>query len=317
MASYWRFPGMPSRDYAVSVRSFHPAQPVGAALGGPREGAEARYVPGAASVREDMVNLAGSAGLPLWLDVRHEKLVWAQPLERLETLAHGYETVRCGVRDPAAPLPDPIYWFFPNVVLATDRAVFQEGGVQHSLWLLRPGRIGEEYIKTEGHTLVRPDGVRCSQAYGVVYGRALFLLQELGEGPAQLPGCLQVGDVRWIEAQSGQKVLVPPTYGTVIINLGSEPLVVSSLQATLAWPVHRVYEERQGAAYLVVEREGSMVVEPNRRYPGLLPPISRREPSCEPDLGIVAGVPLYSAYVLWPWRFTWLLEGIPATAGVG
>ncbi len=263
-----------------------------------------------------MIDLSAPSGLPLWLDAQREALVLAQPGAALRCEPQPLDLVRRVLLDSEAPAPEPLYWLFVQVALPTDEGVFDEHGVRHDVLMLRPGRVGREYTKTWGHIQICADGLQCPEAYGVLHGRAAFLLQELQEAPEQPSWPARLADVRWIQAEQGHKVVVPAAYGVVISNLGDEPLVVSRLGAAQAWPVHLTYERMQGAAYYVVEREGRPALEPNARYAPPLPPPREEAHLHAPELGVADETPLYSAYVHEPERFSWLREGVPAVAGV-
>ena len=141
-----------------------------------------------------MTDLAATSGLPLWLDLEHKRLVLAQPLQHLQT----------GAWLPGAPVgEDRAYWLYPDVALATDAGVMEEFGVRHSLLLIQPREPGGEYTRIDAHALALLDGVRCGEAYGVVYGEAIFLLQEQLEGPGPVPVENAASVVCWIAAGAG------------------------------------------------------------------------------------------------------------------
>jgi len=263
-----------------------------------------------------MDDLSASSGLPLWLDRQHNDLVLAQHGETLQPEAQPLQIVRRVLLDPGVLSPEILYWAFSDVALPGDEGVFHERGVRHNLLLLPSGRVGAEYIKTWGHTLICADGLQCPEAYGVLRGRGLFLLQEQAEEPERPTGRIRLTGVRWVEARAGQKVVVPASYGVVAINLGSEPLVLSNLVAAGARPVHLVYELMRGAAYYVAARDDEVAAEPNRHYAEPLPPLHEDAPVRAPDLGVTDEEPLYSAFVHQPESFGWLLEGVPTVASV-
>jgi glucose-6-phosphate isomerase len=262
-----------------------------------------------------MEDLAGTSGLPLWLDTQRSDLYLAQPGEGLRPEPQPLRLMRQVLLDRDATGPEVLYWRFPDVALPTDEGVFSERGVRHDLLMLRPGRVGAEFIKTWGHALTCGAGLWCPEVYGVLRGRALFLLQEQAEEPAEPVGRVALSDVRQIDALAGQKVIVPARYGVVVINPGSEPLVLSSLLAAQSSRIHQVYHRMRGAAYYVTERDDEIAVEPNRRYAEPLPPLREDAPLRAPDLGVVEEKPLYSAFVHQPESFRWLQEGAPVAAG--
>ena len=254
-----------------------------------------------------MVDLSRSSGLPLWLDVREQDLFLAQPLQRLEPEPQPHRLLGRQLLEPDAPAPEVAYWLFPDVALPTDEGVYREFGMRHNLLLVRPGRAGPEYAKTRGHVLVRADGSLSPVAYGVVAGRALFLLQEPPGAPPR--------DVRCVAACPGQKVLVPPGCGVVVVNPGPEAVVLSNLRPAEAWPDHGLYERLQGAAYYVVGPEGGVDTRPNRHYGAPLPPLRAELPVQAPELGVTQQIPLYSAFVHQPQQFNWLRQAARAAAG--
>ncbi|MGQ9681221.1 MAG: glucose-6-phosphate isomerase family protein [Anaerolineae bacterium] len=270
-----------------------------------------------AACQPGMEDLSATSGLPLWLNAQEHCLVLALPEAHLEAEPQPLQTMRRVLADPDAAGPDELYWVYRDVELPTDAGVFAENGVRHGLWLLRAGKVGAEYIKTWGHMPTCPDGLLCPEVYGVLHGRALFLLQQVIEAPESPATDLAVSDARWIQAHTGQKVVVPSGYGVVVANDGDVPLVLSSLVSADAWPVHLAYERMRGAAYYVTEREGQLAFAPNLHYAAPLPPLREDAPPQSPDLGISTQEPLYSAFVRQPERFAWLREGAPALAGVG
>lgn len=301
---FWPSIGMPWPTYPATTSRY---------AAGPRQGAaspsatEAGPAPPVACV-PGMIDLSDESGLPLWLDPRQEDLVLAQPLRDLRADPQPRRLLSRVLLDPKAEGPEVPNWVYRGVALATDEGVFSEHGVRHDLLLLRSGRLGREFVKTWGHTASCEEGESCPEVYGVLHGHGLFLVQQLAEQPAAH------GDVRWIEAQPAQKVIVPADYGVVIVNLGLGPLVLSRLVAAEAWPIHRLYDEMQGAAYYVVEQEGEVVAEANTHYPQPSPPIRKEAPLQAPDLGVEETTPLYSAFVHHPDRFGWLRQGTPARA---
>jgi len=254
-----------------------------------------------------MVDLSAESGLPLWLDLEHDRLVLMQPAQQLEA-----GNWLPGMQASAGAN----YWLFPDVALPTDVGVFAEYGVRHNLLLIPPREPGGEYTRVDAHALALPDGARCGEAYGVVYGQVIFLLQQQPLGPGPVPVGPAASVVRWLAAQTGDKILVPPeTDGLAIVNTGEQPLVLSNLAASAALPVAQPYEGSEDA-YQVCEHQGRPRVQADERYRGPRPAIYHSTPTSAPALGLVEDVPLYSAFVHDPEQFHWLVVGAPAVTGV-
>lgn len=251
-----------------------------------------------ASCMRGMIDLAGTSGLPLWLDLEHTRLVLAQPLQPQDEAWL-----------PGVPIGEGgAYWLYPDVALATDVGVLDEFGVRHSLLLLQPRAPGGEYTRINAHALELLNGVRTGEAYGVVYGEATFLLQEQLEGPGPVPAQSAANAVYWIEAQAGDKVMAPAhTEGLAIINTGNQPLVLSNLSAREALPI-AIPDEGVENAYQVREHNGRPTVQVEGRN-GPQAVLYHSAPTQAPEYGLQKEVPLYSAFVHHPEQFQWLLTG--------
>lgn len=312
---FWPSIGAPWKSYPTVISRFG-TQPGGDPSGETGSRGASADTWQAETCQVSMVDLEQTSGLPLWLDPQSETLVLAQPLLELRADPQPRRLLEGVLFDPAAPGPEVPCTMYRDVALATDEGVFDEHGVRHDLLVLSEGRIGREYVKTRGHVASCAEAAQCPEVFGVLHGHALFLAQQPAGEPGR-PACWsEVRDVRWIEAQPGQKVVVPADYGVVVINLGGGPLALSHLVAADAWPVHLVYQQLGGAAYYVVERDGAPAAEPNPRYREPLPPIRKEAPLEAPDLGVEEGAPLYSAFVHGPQRFAWLRQGAPAMVEV-
>ncbi|MDI7275039.1 MAG: glucose-6-phosphate isomerase family protein, partial [Anaerolineae bacterium] len=174
-----------------------------------------------------MRDLSAASGLPLWLDEERSTLVLAQPNGVLRGDPQPAHAARAVLLDPEAPAPEVLYWVFRDVVLPTDADLFRERGLRHNLLLLPAGRVGQEYIKTWGHQATSADGSGCPEAYGVLRGKAFFLLQRPGGEPARSADRVRLSDVRCIQAEAGGKVAVPAGYGVVVANVGDGTLLLS------------------------------------------------------------------------------------------
>lgn len=215
-------------------------------------------------------------------------------------LARTIDEVRPFLRDThAATNVRDIYVMYRGITLRTDQELFHTQGLRYDITILTPGLLGREFHKTIGHFhAVKPGtDVTYPEVYEVLYGKALFLFQQ-GKDEYSLP------------ANVGEKVVVPPGFGHITINIGNTPLVTANLSIDGVPSLYDFYKNHQGAAYYVVSTERGIAdptfgVEKNMHYDAdaLLQMAVPRE---LPALGIDFKTPLYTAFVRTPHQFDYL-----------
>lgn len=161
----------------------------------------------------------------------------------------------------------------------SDREWLSAHLLRFDLTRIPAGNISGEYVKTKGHYHpAAPDGRGYPELYQVISGRAHYLLQKE-----------DLTDIVAIEAGSGDVVLIPPGYGHVTINPGSEELLMSNIVSDAFSSIYGHYEDKGGGAYY--EFEGK-VWKANPSY-GDIGEIRIAKPKKLDELGIPAGRSIY------------------------
>jgi len=174
----------------------------------------------------------------------------------------------------------PLYYMYRELALtAEDRAYLNEQNLRFDITVIPPGTVGGEYVKTKGHYHpLSPSAIGYPELYQVLAGEALYLLQRS-----------DLRDIVAVTAKAGEFVLIPPGYGHVTINPGTEELVMANLVSAGFTSEYTFYEQMQGGAYYLME-EGGWVQNPC--YPAI--PAMRVIPAGEvPELGIRHGGGIY------------------------
>ncbi|NLG85894.1 MAG: glucose-6-phosphate isomerase [Firmicutes bacterium] len=194
-----------------------------------------------------------------------------------------------------------LYFSYNGLSLEKDRELFERHGLRYNLLIMPPALIGPEYVKTAGHYNPAPPETAETypEVYEVVQGQAHFLLQYLD------PEIGSVEEVILFEAAQGDKVLIPPDFGHVVINPANETLVVSNLVADSFAPLCEPFIKSGGAVYYEVRVQGvsTFIANPNYDY---IPQLQRRLARQYRDLGLVKGVTLYEAFIKDPDVFHYL-----------
>lgn len=162
--------------------------------------------------------------------------------------------------DPDCPCSDPLYFMYRDLSLSeADAAWLREERLRYDMTVIPARVLCGEFVKTKGHFHPEnPRGARYPEIYEVLGGAACFLLQD--RGPS---------DVVAITARAGEKVVVPPGYGHVTLNMARVTLTMVNMVSTAFESLYGDYEERQGAAYYAFAGRGFV---PNPRY-GNPPPL--------------------------------------------
>lgn len=210
-----------------------------------------------------MLDLEIFSGLPVAIDGQN-KLIFNSPLPEVRPSVRTSEEMKSVLMDPAAvTVPTEVYYMYRNVHLPEHEQIIKDMNVSYDITVIPPGKIGQEFIKTAGHYHATKPGTEFAypEAYEVITGKALFLLQKMD------PLFQDVITIIGIEAQAGDKVVYPPNYGHIIINIGDEVLVTSNWVGEGFERMYSQVSDRHGLAYYAVADEtGSYKFVKNENY---------------------------------------------------
>lgn len=182
-----------------------------------------------------------------------------------------------------------LYKMYRNAIHENDRELFTRLNLRFDITIMSPEPLGRECNKTLGHR--HPDfvpGTSYAELYQILHGEARFLLQRCRDG--------YVVEFKVIRARDGDAVLIPPNFGHVTVNSGSEPLVMANLVADTFDSIYSEYVSLNGAAYYMLS---SHRLVPNPSYSRLpKPTYAKNRFSLERDL--------YIDFTEMPGRFAFL-----------
>lgn len=114
---------------------------------------------------------------------------------------------------------------------------------------------GGEFRKTFGHYHKN----ELPEIYEVLEGHAYFLLQSFNEEPATIT------EVYLVEALKGEKVIIPPKFGHLAINIGRSELVLANWMGLSEYD-YEPYKKYHGGCYYVLDKGASIEFEKNKNY---------------------------------------------------
>jgi glucose-6-phosphate isomerase len=198
-----------------------------------------------------MLDLQKASGLPIELtDDFHLKFnppIQEFPLTTGRTLSEMAPVLM----DPSAqpnPPTDILYNVYRGLHLQEHESVVKSDHLTYDITIVPPLMLGKEFNKTLGHYHARIQGQPFAhpEMYEVISGHALFVIQKMD------PEFKNLISFYGIEASAGDKVIYPPDYGHIIVNIGNEPLVTANWLSTDYKPLYKEVADFRGMAYYVV-----------------------------------------------------------------
>lgn len=175
-----------------------------------------------------------------------------------------------------------LYYMYRDLWKKGDKEKIRKSDLRYDITIIPDRKMGEEYVKTKGHYHSEAaEGVTYPEIYEVLEGKAHYLLQKVSENGLE--------DVVLMEAEAGEKALIPPSYGHITINPADEPLKMANWVDRTFDSIYRDILEMEGGAYYELTN-GEFVKNDNYQD---IPELRRAEPTEIPDLGIETGENMY------------------------
>ncbi len=239
-----------------------------------------------------MIDLSKPSGLPVFWNPSSERLVFGDGLSEVEPAIRRREEMTEVLFDPRAEGPKELYYMYRGVACQDDRESICRRGLRYDITVIKPGVLGNEYVKTAGH--YHPQKPGCSftypEIYEVLHGRAHYLLQRPAAGEID-----RLEAIVLVTAKPGDKVLIPPGFGHITINSGNELLIMSNWVSLEFTSDYEPYRLLGGGGYFELRGEGGSELIPNHRYRGV--PSLHRSPAVSfARFNLITGLPIYRVY---------------------
>lgn len=212
------------------------------------------------------------------------------------------DDIRASLREPACDGPDPVYAIAMDVGREPDRADLEQRMLLFGVVTYAAGRLGDEPVRSQGHVhKVSPrSGWSTPEVYEIWQGRAVIYMQQ---SDSDDPGrCIAV------EAEPGQKVIVPPGWAHATIS--ADPAVPLTFGAWCDRDYGFVYDgvRRHGglAWFPLLEPSGQLRWQANDAYQ--YRPLEVKRPRVYEELGVEPGRGIYEQYVTDRERFMFVPE---------
>ncbi|MBA3870064.1 MAG: hypothetical protein H0X30_13035 [Anaerolineae bacterium] len=217
---------------------------------------------------------------------------FSRPLSRLRPLA---------LQPEACEPPDQIqYWMYNGIADQADRARLAESGMRYELTLMFPNAIGRERAKTLGHlhSFPKDSSLNYPEICEVLFGTAYFIFQTMDTVNRTSNYC------GYLEANAGDKIVIPPNLHHLTINAGDTPLLFSDVIPLDVKGIYEPLKDMHGAAYLNTLDSGWIA---NRHYEAVseLAILSKH---VYPQYDLTPEIPLFKTFTQTPEKLAWMVD---------
>lgn len=231
-----------------------------------------------------LLDLKQNSGLDINLDLSANKLIFGAGLTSPQAAIRTIREMQEVLMDKTIEGPRDLYFMYRDVHRISDQLELEKNKLRYDVTLIKPDCLGRELMKTAGH--YHPGSF--PELYEIVAGRALCLLQKPGHADFSV-----IEDVILAQAKAGEKIVIPPGYGHILINPGPGHLVTSNWVSSCFNSEYGLYKKAGGAAYYAAgpAEKPEFIKNPFFKQ---LPPIKFVRPAQEiKKFGLVIGLPIY------------------------
>jgi len=250
-----------------------------------------------------MIDLSKISGLPVELDEKTYMLKFSAPLQNMVPSVRVFQEMRPVLMNPDCKVDrEELYYMYRDVHLPEDEKMIRDNKVRYDFTVIPPGMLGDEFVKTVGHYHSKVPGQEYEypEVYEVLHGHVLFMIQKLD------PTDGHVITVMSVKAGPGDKVIYPPNYGHIIVNIGNEPVVTANWVSSEYTADYKSIAEAKGMAYYVLKGKDGKQFEivPNPNYKDL--PEMRFANGHSTSFGFLHDEPMYVTGIRHPGRLEFL-----------
>ena len=189
-----------------------------------------------------MQDLSKTSGLDLKLDIKKHSLILGEGLTKVIPAVRRLKDMREVLVGKDILKPDELYYMYRDLHKIKDEKEIRKNKLRYDVTIIRPDKLGNEFMKTAGH--YHPGNF--GELYEVLFGEAWCLLQKKNTKDYRI-----IEDVILVKAKVQDKIVIPPGYGHILINLGTTELVTSNWVSSEFSSEYDLYKKAQGAAYYI------------------------------------------------------------------
>lgn len=230
------------------------------------------------------VDLKPNSGLDLKLDAAVPNLIFGEGLTAPQAAIRNISEMQEVLMDHSIKEPYDLYYMYRDVHRLKDSELLNKYKLLYDVTVIKPDRLGKELMKTAGHYHPGSFG----ELYEVVWGECFCMLQRPKVGDHKI-----IEEVIVVRAEAGEKIVIPPQFGHILINPGPEYLVTSNWVSSEFSSEYDLYKKAQGAAYFVTLNKAKVDFIANAYFTHLPEIKFVTVVKCIDKFGLLKGAPIY------------------------
>lgn len=231
-----------------------------------------------------MRDLREVSGLAIALNTRKKRLALGAGLTKVTPAVRCLKEMKEVLVSKDTSSPSELYYMYRDLHKLKDETAIRRSKLRYDVTIIRPERLGSEFMKTAGHYHPGYFG----ELYEVLSGEGWCLLQKKNSKNFRI-----IEDVILVKARAGDKIVIPPCYGHILINIGKECLVTSNWVSSEFSSEYELYKKAGGAAYFVFEDNLGERFEVNPNYQKVPRMRVAKPAKAIAKFGLKAGEPMY------------------------
>lgn len=231
-----------------------------------------------------VLSLKKTSGLDLNLDTKSCFLNFGKGSTAPKVAIRSLQQMKEVLLDPDIRTPEELYYMYRDVHMVEDAELLKTNKLRYDVTVIKPDSLGRELMKTAGHY---HEGI-FGELYEVLFGEAFCLLQKPDPRDYRV-----ILDVILVEAQAGQKIVIPPGYGHILVNPGPGCLVTSNWVSSAFTSQYELYKVGKGAAYYLVNAKGKLEFAKNPFFKQLPEIIFAKPAKIIDKFGLADNKPIY------------------------
>jgi len=202
-------------------------------------------------------DLVAFCGLGVKLDSDKQQLIFEKKINSSQPGVRTLEQMREVLMDRKISRPQELYYMYRDVYAIEDKPLLEKNALRFDVTMIKPDMLGKELMKTAGHYHPGDFG----ELYEVVNGRCYCMLQRHKKDNYRI-----IEEVIVAEAKAGDKIVIPPGFGHILINPGPEILVTSNWVSSRFSSEYDLYKKAGGAAYFCLVATDKPEFVPNQFF---------------------------------------------------
>jgi glucose-6-phosphate isomerase, archaeal len=197
------------------------------------------------------------------------------------------DAIRKSLRDPNCSGPDPVYSIAMDVGRSEDADELKKRMLLFGIVMYAAGRLGHEPVRSQGHVhAVSPhSGWSAPELFEIWEGRAvIYAQQKSGDDPGR---CVA------IEAQPGDKVVMPPNWSHFVANADPNSVLIFGAWCDREYGFdYTQMRAHHGLAWFpLLDAQGNLSWEANPNYSRS--ELIKKKARSYPELGLASEIPIY------------------------